>query len=75
MLAALRRNDSGARTGTWQFCTHGSESAGRRGIPTVGFGPGDPGQAHTADESMSLAELRAGVEGYRAIFAALLAER
>lgn len=75
VLAALRRNDSGARTGTWQFCTHGSESAGRRGIPTVGFGPGDPGQAHTADESMSLAELCAGVEGYRAIFAALLAER
>lgn len=75
VLAALRRDDPGARTGTWQFCTHGSESAGRRGIPTIGFGPGDPGQAHTADESMSLAELRAGVDGYYAIFGALLAAR
>ena len=71
VMAALRRNDFDATIGTWKFCTHGSESAGRRSIPTVGFGPGDPGQAHTPDESMSLAELRAGVEGYRAIFSAL----
>ena len=75
VMAALRRNDFDATIGTWKFCTHGSESAGRRSIPTIGFGPGDPGQAHTPDESMSLAELRAGVEGYRAIFSALLAAR
>ncbi len=75
VMAALRRNDFDATIGTWKFCTHGSESAGRRSIPTIGFGPGDPGQAHTPDESMSLAELRAGVEGYRAIFSALLVAR
>lgn len=61
-----------ADSSTWPFCTHGSESAGHRAIPTVGFGPGDPALAHTANESITLAELRDGVAGYHSIFTALL---
>ena len=48
----------------YSFCTNGSESAGRRGIPTVGFGPGEETQAHRIDESVELAQLHAAVAGY-----------
>ncbi|QBJ96052.1 M20/M25/M40 family metallo-hydrolase [Rhodococcus sp. ABRD24] len=68
----LRRAGVDRPTRTWQFCTNGSESAGRRGLPTVGFGPGQPDRAHTTDESIELAELRSGVDGYEAIFRGVL---
>lgn len=45
------------------FCTNGSLTA-ERGVPTVIFGPGDPHQAHQADESIGLAELDAGRRGF-----------
>jgi putative selenium metabolism hydrolase len=51
----------------YAFCTNGSESAGRRGIPTIGFGPGDEAQAHTIDESVEIAELHRAVDGYAAL--------
>ncbi|KAF0964474.1 M20/M25/M40 family metallo-hydrolase [Rhodococcus sp. T7] len=72
VVPALDGRGFDSRTTTWQFCTHGSESAGRRGIPTIGYGPGRPDVAHTADEAISLSELRQGVDGYHAIFTALL---
>ncbi|MDQ3549357.1 MAG: YgeY family selenium metabolism-linked hydrolase [Chloroflexota bacterium] len=46
------------------FCTNGSESAGRRGIPTIGFGPGDEAEAHRIDESLEVSHLFAAVTGY-----------
>jgi putative selenium metabolism hydrolase len=46
------------------FCTNGSESAGRRNIPTIGFGPGDEAEAHRIDESIEVAHLLAAVTGY-----------
>lgn len=48
----------------YAFCTNGSESAGRRGIPTIGFGPGEETEAHRIDESVSIAHLAAAVTGY-----------
>jgi putative selenium metabolism hydrolase len=48
----------------WNFSTEGAYTAGVAGIPTVGFGPGDPRQAHTADESISLDEVSAAAEVY-----------
>jgi putative selenium metabolism hydrolase len=48
----------------YSFCTNGSESAGRRGIPTVGFGPGEETEAHRIDESVDIGHLHAAVTGY-----------
>jgi putative selenium metabolism hydrolase len=44
--------------GSWAFCTNGSETAGKRKIPTIGLGPGVEDDAHIADESISVEELR-----------------
>ena len=44
--------------GFWGFCTNGSETAGKRKIPTIGLGPGIEDDAHIADESISVEELR-----------------
>jgi putative selenium metabolism hydrolase len=51
----------------YAFCTNGSESAGRRGIPTIGFGPGDESQAHTIDESVEITQLHRAADGYAAL--------
>jgi putative selenium metabolism hydrolase len=51
--------------GTWGFCTNGSESAGVRGIPTIGIGPGHPEDAHVEDESVAVDEVRLAAEIYR----------
>jgi acetylornithine deacetylase/succinyl-diaminopimelate desuccinylase-like protein len=53
------------RFGTYGFCTNGSESAGVRGIPTIGLGPGDESDAHIVDESVSITQLNQAVEIYR----------
>lgn len=41
----------------WKCCTNGSESAGRRKIPTIGLGPGSIKQAHTVDEFILIDEI------------------
>lgn len=50
--------------GHYAFCTNGSEAAGRRGIPTIGFGPGREEQAHTIDESVQISQLHTAADGY-----------
>ena len=42
------------------------------GIPSLIFGPGDIAQAHTADESIALADLDAGADAYVRLSRALL---
>lgn len=49
------------------FCTNGSLTAGRLGIPTVGFGPGDPEMAHQPDEWIALEQLGVGRRGFAAL--------
>lgn len=39
------------------FSTDGAYSMGERGIPTIGFGPGDAALTHTGDESVSADDL------------------
>jgi putative selenium metabolism hydrolase len=56
----------------YAFCTNGSGTAGRLGIPTIGFGPGEEALAHRIDEFIDVAELAIGARGYAAIAAALL---
>lgn len=56
----------------YRFCTNGSGTAGRLGIPTIGYGPGHEDQAHTVDEHIDLDDLHRGAAGYAAILASLL---
>lgn len=60
-------------TTTYAFCTNGSMSAGRRGIPTLGFGPGSEQQAHRADEHAAIEDLVTAARGYASL-ARLLGE-
>lgn len=39
-VRAIAQAGRSPQIGSWAFCTNGSESAGRRGIPTIGLGPG-----------------------------------
>jgi putative selenium metabolism hydrolase len=43
--------------GTYAFCTDGSESAGKRKIPTIGFGPTPSNRAHIVNEFVELDKL------------------
>ncbi len=56
----------------YRFTTNGSATAGRLGLPTIGYGPGSEALAHTVDESISVEELRVGARGYAAIVSSLL---
>ena len=64
-----------AEFGYYSFCTNGSETAGRRKIPTVGFGPGNEADSHTADESISVAEVELASEVYCNLSIALAGTR
>ena len=64
---------TGAEAWAYRFCTNGSYFAAARGIPTIGYGPGDPDDAHAVDESVALADLETAADGYAAIVRAALA--
>jgi len=55
---ATGRVTGASRLGVYDFCTNGSESAGARGMPTIGLGPGLAADAHTPDESVSVTQVR-----------------
>jgi putative selenium metabolism hydrolase len=51
----------------YAFCTNGSGTAGRLGIPTVGFGPGNEELAHRVDEYVEVDQLTAAARGFAGI--------
>jgi len=53
--------------GKWNFSTDGAYTMGVAGIPTVAgvaVGPGDPTQAHKADEHIRLADCYVAAQVY-----------
>jgi putative selenium metabolism hydrolase len=59
--------------GRWVFSTNGVSSAGRLGIPTIGFGPANEVHAHTADDQCPLDHLPVAAAWYAAFPDAYLA--
>ncbi len=60
-------------TGTWDFSTNGTYWAGKAGIPSIGFGPGDEKTAHSNHECVSLEDVVLATEFY-ALLPKMLAE-
>ncbi len=48
----------------WNFSTNGIYWAGKAGIPSIGFGPGDEETAHTVRDSVSLIDMVKATEFY-----------
>jgi len=69
---ALRDVGISSELSSYAFCTNGSGTAGRLGIPTIGFGPGNEELAHRIDEYIAVEELKRAAEGYAAIARALV---
>ena len=61
-----------AKFSKYSFCTDGSQSAGIRGIPTIGYGPSKESLAHVTDEYIEINQLIKAVEGYIAIGTTIL---
>jgi len=57
----------------WNFSTNGIYWAGKAGIPSIGFGPGDEVTAHTTEDSVSLDDMVKATEFY-ALLPSLLAK-
>jgi len=53
-----------APTGKWNFSTNGTYWAGKAGIPSIGFGPGEEETAHTVNDSVLLADVVKAAEFY-----------
>lgn len=60
--------------GTWDFSTNGTYWAGKAGIPSIGFGPGDENYAHTNLEQVPLDDVVKATEFY-ALLPKILGEK
>ena len=60
-----------APAGKWAFSTNGIYWAGKAGIPSIGFGPGDEVTAHTVNDSVKLDDVVKAAEFY-ALVASLI---
>lgn len=66
-VEGLRQAGIAPELSHYAFCTNGSGTAGRLGIPTIGFGPGHEELAHRVDEYIDVDELVLAARGYAAI--------
>jgi len=55
----------------WTFSTNGVATAGRHGVPTIGFGPGDENQAHAPNEITRVDDLWKAAAFYAGLVYAL----
>lgn len=53
-----------SETGKWGFSTNGTYWAGKAGIPSIGFGPGDEIYAHTIEDQNNLDDVVRATEWY-----------
>ncbi|MDX1993477.1 MAG: YgeY family selenium metabolism-linked hydrolase [bacterium] len=60
-------------TGKWDFSTNGTYWAGKEGIPSIGYGPGDEVHAHTVIDQVKLDDVVKATEWY-ALLPGLLKE-
>lgn len=60
--------------GTWDFSTNGTYWAGKAGIPSIGFGPGNEKTAHTSHENVALEDVVRATEFY-ALLPKMLSEQ
>jgi putative selenium metabolism hydrolase len=56
-----------APTGKWNFSTNGTYWAGKAGIPSIGFGPGDEIHAHTVIDQVRLDDVVRATAFYAAL--------
>ncbi len=56
--------DKEAKSSFWSFSTNGVATAGTKGIPTIGFAPGDESLAHSSKEFIVLEDLYKAVVFY-----------
>lgn len=61
-------------SGKWNFSTNGTYWAGKAGIPSIGFGPGDEVHAHTILDQVKLDDL-VDATAFYALFPKLLHEK
>lgn len=66
--------DKTRKLGTWDFSTNGTYWAGKAGIPSIGFGPGDEKFAHTILEQVPLKEV-VDATAFYALFPKMLSEK
>jgi putative selenium metabolism hydrolase len=60
--------------GKWDFSTDGAYTMGIAGIPTIGLGPGEEAQAHTADEHIRLADCFTAAQIYAQLAVEMLGQ-
>ncbi len=61
-------------SGKWSFSTNGTYWAGKAGIPSIGFGPGDEVHAHTILDQVKLDDL-VDATAFYALFPKMLSEK
>jgi putative selenium metabolism hydrolase len=64
LRAAMDALDRPAGLGFWSFSTNGVATAGRLGIPTIGFAPGREELAHSRDEEIRVDDLVKAAQFY-----------
>lgn len=71
-IEALKLSGLSPEVITWRFGTDGSYTAGERGIPTLGFGPGDERLAHQPNEHIALSDIYKAIDGYVSLVSTFL---